>query len=469
MAPSIKPKDEQVEILIVEDSLTQAEKLRYILEEHGYQVRHAINGKQAMGMLYVSRPSIIISDIIMPEMDGYELCRHIRQEERLKDIPVVLLTSLSDLADVIKGLESGANNFITKPYDEDHLISRIRQLSENIILRKNSKDEAGIRVYFSGSHHLITAEPPQILDLLLSTYEGAYRQNRELIRAQDELRALNDELDRKVVERTAHLNEEIAERKKAEAELKKRTEELRDMSQQLWQAAKLATMGELAASIAHELNNPLATVTLRVESLIAGAQMDSPDQRALDVIGKEVERMTNLVANLLQFSRRAQQQISTLDVSEEIERTLELIHYHLRKHNIIVRQEFAKDVPYVHADRQQLRQLFLNLFTNASDAMPQGGTLTIRLNGSTATGQVVIGVADTGTGIPSHILPKVMEPFYTTKPEGKGTGLGLAICRRIVQEHNGTFDITSEGIPGRGTTVCISLPVKNGKNTVALT
>jgi len=181
MAASIKPRDDQFEILIVEDSLTQSENLMYILKEKGYQVRHAINGKKAMEMLSMSKPSIIISDIIMPEMDGYELCRHIRQDENLKDIPVILLTSLSDVGDVIKGLESGASNFITKPYNDDHLISRIQQLQENVILRESSKDEGGISVFFSGEYHLINAAPSQILDLLLSTYESAYLQNRELI------------------------------------------------------------------------------------------------------------------------------------------------------------------------------------------------------------------------------------------------------------------------------------------------
>ena len=261
---------------------------------------------------------------------------------------------------------------------------------------------------------------------------------------------------------------DITERKLAEKTLKKKNEELRDMTQQLWQAAKLATMGELSASIAHELNNPLATVSLRAESLLTKTQQDSPMWRELKIIEQEVERMAILVANLLQFSRRSQQQISTVDICEEIEKALELIYYHLRKHNIVIRREFAKEAPRIHADRQQLRQLFLNLFTNASDAMPQGGTLTIRVTAPPESKQVIIEVADTGTGIPPEILPKVAEPFYTTKPEGKGTGLGLAICRRIVQEHNGTFDLASEGIPGKGTTARISLPVTNGTNSASL-
>ena len=258
------------------------------------------------------------------------------------------------------------------------------------------------------------------------------------------------------------------EAKEYSAELTEKNEELRAMTQQLWQAAKLATMGELAASIAHELNNPLATVSMRAESLLTKTQQDSPMWRELKIIEQEVERMAILIANLLQFSRRSQPQKSTVDICEEIEKALELIYYHLRKRSIVIWREFTKKAPHIHADRQQLRQLFLNLFTNASDAMPEGGTLTIRVTAPPESKQVIMEVADTGTGIPPEILPKVVDPFYTTKPEGEGTGLGLAICRRIVQEHNGTFDLTSEGIPGKGTTARISLPVTNGTNAAGL-
>ena len=296
----------------------------------------------------------------------------------------------------------------------------------------------------------------------------------ELELTNSELMNLTLELEDRVVQRTA--------------ELQAKSEEVTAMSQQLMQAARLATMGELAASIAHELNNPLATVSLRVEALLTSATEDDPKRHALQIIEQEIGRMTNLVANLLQFSRRSQPQISTVDVCEEINNALDLVFYRLRKHNITLRQDFAPQVPAVLADRQQLRQLFINLYGNAVDAMRErGGMLTIRVTtveqamenaanvsldayskqgdplntpptASPAT-FVVIEMADTGSGIPPENLPKVMEPFFTTKPEGQGTGLGLSICRRIVQEHRGVLEIASE--PGRGTTVRITLPAMN--------
>jgi len=260
---------------------------------------------------------------------------------------------------------------------------------------------------------------------------------------------------------------DITERKRIEAALQDKSEQLQTMTQQLWQSAKLATMGELAASVAHELNNPLGTVSLRIESLLAQTPADNPHHRELVVIEQEVERMSTLVASLLQFSRRSAPQVSTLDVREEIDKSLELIHYMLRQHQIIVRREVDPDLPMVQADRQQLRQLFLNLFTNASDAMPGGGTLTIRANAAPIGRQIVIEVTDTGTGISPDDLANVMEAFFTTKPEGKGTGLGLPICRRIVQEHNGTFEITSAGT-GLGATVRLTLPGNGNENEAFL-
>ena len=154
-----------------------------------------------------------------------------------------------------------------------------------------------------------------------------------------------------------------------------------------------------------------------------------------------------------------------MDVRGELTKAEELIHHHLRKRLVTVVQEFAPDTPIVHADRQRLRQVFLNLLTNASDAMPQGGMLTLRTAPATLPNDmpaVMIEVRDTGVGIPVESLERVMEPFFTTKEEGKGTGLGLAICRRVVQEHHGTVDITSE--VGKGSTVRIVLPATSGTN-----
>ncbi len=205
-----------IEILVVEDSATQAERLRHLLDEHGYATSVASNGREALEQLAQHRPTLIISDILMPEMDGYELCRCVRADQRLNDIPLILLTALTDPRDVLKGLECGADNFITKPFSEEYLLSRIHHILLNIELRKTQKVELGTQLAFKGERYFITSERQQILDLLLSTYETATEKNRELIAAQDQLRELNATLERKVDERTAELKAEIECRKQTE-------------------------------------------------------------------------------------------------------------------------------------------------------------------------------------------------------------------------------------------------------------
>ena len=172
--------DSNVEILVVEDSLTQAEQLRYILEQKGYRVSVAFNGLAALDYLQEHQPTIVISDILMPVMDGYQLCKKIKENGRLKDIAVIILTSLSDPGDVIKGLESGADNFITKPYSETFLLSRIHYILINRELRRSGTSEMGIEVFFAGQKHYLTAERIQMIDLLLSTYENAVQRTLEL-------------------------------------------------------------------------------------------------------------------------------------------------------------------------------------------------------------------------------------------------------------------------------------------------
>jgi PAS domain S-box-containing protein len=281
------------------------------------------------------------------------------------------------------------------------------------------------------------------------------------------LSAIVDITERKQAE--AALKASHQELQRAVAELQRKNEEVRAMTQQLWQAAKLASVGELAASIAHELNNPLATIRLRIESVCARTPADDPRRRALEIVDQESKRMGDLVANLLQFSRRGDGQESTFDIRDELSKSIELVHHHLRKRLIAVVQDFTPDTPTIFADRQKLRQVFLNLLTNAGDAMQDGGTLTLRTAAAVLPSgkpAVRIEFADTGVGIAPENLDRIMEPFFTTKEEGKGTGLGLAICRRVIQEHHGTTEVESD--LGRGTTVRIVLPVGKGNNVARL-
>jgi signal transduction histidine kinase len=216
-----KSNNDLVEILIVEDSPTQAAKLEHILQEAGYQTIIASNGKEALACIVRRKPTVVITDIIMPEMDGYALCKRLKSDAGLVGVPIILLTSLSDPKDVVRGLECGADYFITKPYDEKMLISRVQAVLSNLELRKTQKMQMGVEILIAGERHFITSDRMQILDFLISTYETAVQQNLELTEARDELNSLNEKLEEKVEERTADLTAEVAQRKRAEENLVK--------------------------------------------------------------------------------------------------------------------------------------------------------------------------------------------------------------------------------------------------------
>ncbi len=179
--------EKNITIMIVEDSHTQAVYLKKILMERGYTVTITHNGEEALSSLKRTTPNIVISDVLMPEMDGYELCDKIKSDENLHNIPVILLTTLSDPEDIIKGLKVGADHFITKPFKPDFLISHIQYIIINRELRKKGVADFGMEIYFGGQKYFLTSNRIQILDLLFSTYEAVIHKNKELERLNREL------------------------------------------------------------------------------------------------------------------------------------------------------------------------------------------------------------------------------------------------------------------------------------------
>lgn len=174
-------------ILIAEDSPTQLIKVKHILTTKGYQVTAVRNGQEALQKLQEITPALIISDVMMPEMNGYELCRAIKDDAQLQDIPVILLTALGEAQDIMQGLAAGANGYVIKPYTEQLLLSRVSYVLANLELRRQSGAEMGLQVYFANQKHFLTADRVQILDLLLSTYEATLQKNAELEEANNKL------------------------------------------------------------------------------------------------------------------------------------------------------------------------------------------------------------------------------------------------------------------------------------------
>jgi len=188
-------------ILIVEDSLTQAARLKDLLQKHGYWITVATNGQEGLASARERKPDLIITDILMPVMDGYEMCQAIKRNGVLKDIPVILLTVLSNTEDVVRALQAGVDYYLTKPCHENHLLSQVESALAKPVRQKNNGAEEELEVILGGKHHVLTSDRQQILNLLLSTYENAVQQNRKLTRAQRELQELNEKLQQEIIER----------------------------------------------------------------------------------------------------------------------------------------------------------------------------------------------------------------------------------------------------------------------------
>lgn len=194
MASKKKPDRPPERILIVEDSLTQAMLLQHLLEENGYEVTRAASGKEALSVLAREMPALIVSDIVMPEMDGFELTRSVKADPRLRNIPVILLTALSDPEDVVRGLEADVDFYLTKPYDKDFLLAKVRSVAANPGATKTGGDPQELELNLWGKTYAVNVDPERSLSFLASTYENAIQINRELQREIVERKRIEEEL-----------------------------------------------------------------------------------------------------------------------------------------------------------------------------------------------------------------------------------------------------------------------------------
>lgn len=192
-------------ILIVEDSDVQGAMLKKILEKEGYEVSWGKNGKEGLALIHERYPDLIISDIMMPLMDGYQMCRELKNDETLKNIPLILLTQLREPEEVIRGLESGADHYLTKPFDEEYLLKKASMLLKTPDSYRNNPAKRSIEFEYDGNHFEVHAGRVQTLSYLISTYENALLTNKKLINTEEELRAMNETLEEKVQERTVAL------------------------------------------------------------------------------------------------------------------------------------------------------------------------------------------------------------------------------------------------------------------------
>ena len=545
-------------ILVVEDSPTQAEQIKYLLEEKGYAVMVAANGKEGFEVAKKFRPTIIISDIVMPVMDGYELAEKIKKDKDVKNIPIIFVTALTDRKDASRKASVVADGYFTKPYDDKYLISKIESLL-TVSRQEEGVDTKELEVKFAGERYVITSGRRQILNFLLSTYENAVQQNQDLILMHRELHLLNEQLENRVVERTEQLqaseanfraladnandgilitagsggdtvyaNRRIAEMTgwSVEELLKKSmrdyiapdtfTDEIKrynqileglpcldhyeittnrkngsaipvemTISRTLWhgqpavitivrditerkkrdeefiRACKLKSLSTLAGGIAHDFNNLLTGILGNAS--IARTFVNPGDK--LHKIMTDLEntslRAKDLTQQLLTFAKGGAPVKKTVSIAKLLRDSATLV---LSGSNVKCDFAIANDLWPVEVDEGQIAQVIHNLIINAKQAMPDGGTIQVSAENFALSAEnnpfikngkyVKITVKDTGVGIPEEHLPKIFDPYFTTKEEG--SGLGLATAYSIIKNHAGY--IMAESAAGVGTTFYIHLP-----------
>lgn len=255
------------------------------------------------------------------------------------------------------------------------------------------------------------------------------------------------------------LQESIRQLRDAQDELKNRIEAQRSAEMRLIQAAKLAAVGEMAAGVAHELNNPLTTVTGFAELILEDLPPDASSRADIELILREARRARDVVRRLLDFARQSESTRTLADLNEVLADVIELTRHLMHTSGVTFTKDLAPELPWVSIDRNQMKQVFLNLFHNALQAMPTGGELRLITRKAIRDGRawVIASVRDSGEGIPPEYRERVFEPFFTTKSEQGGTGLGLSVTYGIVTDHGGRIEVDSQ--PGGGSTFTVWLPI----------
>ncbi len=401
------------EVLVVEDNADMRRLLRMLLASE-FRVQTARNGREALQLLDGWQPDVVLSDVMMPEMTGLELCRAVKSDPRTARVPLLLVTSKADREMRVEGLELGADDYVTKPFHPRELLARVRSFAR-------------------------------------------------LSRLQTLLSARNAEL---------------------EAALR----ELGEAQARLVHRAKMSSLGQLVAGIAHEINNPVGFIQGNLhfleeytqqlmgalEAFEAAAREDAEIRSRLASVRKErnldaivadvdsvmvairegVQRTLRIVADLRTFSRLDRSEVLSVDLHESLDCTLNLLRGRLK--GIEVVREFG-DIPVVLCLGGQLNQVFMNLLTNAADAVKdREGRIVIR-TGCAAGDKVFVEVLDNGVGIAPEHREHIFEPFFTTKDVGEGTGLGLSISYGVIERHGGTIQVTST--PGQGTCFRVEIPI----------
>lgn len=430
----------QARVLVVDDDPILRTQMQHLAGRFVAEIQVATDGEEGLAKWRQWRPDVIVTDIFMPRMDGLMMSKAIKTED--PDAQIIVITADRDNGSLRQALALGVERYISKPVDMHLLADAIGKCVRD---RKTT----------------------------------------------EELR-----LTRQVAALTEALREQLEERKRAEKALQREKaeqriliERLEDAHNQLLQSEKMASIGQLAAGVAHEINNPVgyinsnlgalqqyvATLLRLINAYEKHEHELSPETRdALNLLKEEgdlaylredisdllaesvggLQRVKRIVQDLKDFSHVSETDMQWANIETGLESTLNVVWNELK-----YKAEVVKDyggIPEIECIPSQLNQVFMNLLVNAAQAIDTHGVITLRTRRS--GDNVCIEIADTGSGIPQQILNRIFDPFFTTKPVGTGTGLGLSITHGIIRKHNGRIEVDSE--PGRGTTFRITLPIR---------
>jgi signal transduction histidine kinase/DNA-binding response OmpR family regulator len=535
-------KREKPLVLVADDTQATTAMLQRLFEYEGYRVHCAYNGPDALESAQQLHPDLMLLDINMPGMNGFEVLQRLRDNPSTSGIPTILITALGDQSAIVQGLQLGADDYVRKPFHYRELLARAEskirarrledalqrrteelemllkvsdelnqhlQLNEILELvmdltlelirsdaaiiyqlnpqgeiinqRFQSSDSKMIKQLEKMNHNTIVTramkaegsftwsdqedspldgfanglvvpmqfdESNRLQSLLVLVSERLYdTRNLELlsgIARQAAMALKNAELYRIKTNYAEHLEEMV----------EARTHELRSAQHMLIRSEKLASIGRLAASIAHEINNPLLPIQINLDDMLEDLHDHKPiDAQEITRTQESVERIRRIVNRLLEFTGNSlnSMTIKPLDINKVIRNVSELVAKSLEQKGQRVELDLGS-VPEIQADKDGLEQVFMNLILNASEAMSRGGH--VEISSRTEGDWLVIKVVDTGSGIPQEIIEKIFEPFVTTKEDG--SGLGLFVSYGIIQNHSGRLELSTGK---KGTTFVISLPV----------
>ena len=431
----------EVEILVVEDSPMQSAVLQSKLRSQGYVVRAAANGAEGLQAVRQRRPSLVISDIDMPEMNGYAMCEAIKSDRALRDLPVILLTSLNDPEDIFHGLKAKANNYLTKPYDDEVLFTRVEHLLTNRTLRGRNQASRGVEIQFARRRHVVDSDREQILDLLVSTFDDAVRKNNALIARTEEL----EESRRALLEQARQLEEEIAERRRIEAEMERARDEVAAAN-----AAKTRFLAHIGASLRGGVDEVVAYTR---------QEADEEARRRVNIAG---EHLLVLLDDIVDYARieSGEMELVPADflLAPAVQEVVGAVRPLMEGNGNRLEIHAPFDLGTMQADRRRVYQCLYNLLSNAAK-FTRNGSVALHV-AEAGDGRLQFKVADTGIGMDAERLEDLFHAFPQVDPaaaaRGESTGLGLALTRRLSQMMGG--DIEASSTKGEGSTFTLTLP-----------